>query len=284
MGDQSLPSNNSTPLNIYQKIIKVMNQVDYVVKGSTVSTGVGSAGYKAVSHDDVTGLLHKPCVEFGIVIVPSIVDSKVSEIIKEVIYNNKTEKKISYRADVWVDVTFINADNPDERIISKSFAYAMDSSDKATGKAYSMAVKYAYLKTFMLESGDNEETRDFEGNNGGSSSNRNNGQNRTANGNSQNHSSSNGNNANNQRNSHVNDHKRNTGNGNTSTGQSGDQKSNDQKNVTQSPASENQIRAIQNICQKKGIEIGEKFKSAQGCTSQEASQEISRINAIKGQG
>jgi hypothetical protein len=38
----------------------------------------------------------------------------------------------------------------------------MDSSDKAMGKAYSMALKYCYLKTFMLESLDEEESRECE--------------------------------------------------------------------------------------------------------------------------
>ena len=53
---------------------------------------------------------------------------------------------------------------PEEREVCKSFAYAFDSGDKAVGKAESMAVKYVFLKNFVLESTDNEESRDHENN------------------------------------------------------------------------------------------------------------------------
>jgi hypothetical protein len=50
-------------------------------------------------------------------------------------------------------------DNPADRFTSEGFGYGTDNSDKGVGKSFSYAVKYALLKTFMIESGDDEEDR-----------------------------------------------------------------------------------------------------------------------------
>jgi len=135
-----------------------MKEVETVFKGASISMGNGRS-YSAVNHDDVARLLHKPLAEHGII-------TKVSVEKVELSSREKTNKygdiALEYRADVWVEVTFINADKPDEREVCKSFAYAFDSGDKAVGKAESMAVKYVFLKNFVLESTDNEESRDHE--------------------------------------------------------------------------------------------------------------------------
>jgi hypothetical protein len=284
MSDQSSPETNHRSLNLFQKIIKIMEKVSYIEKGAEVSTGNNSKSYRAIQHDDVTNLLHGPCADMGIVVIPSITDAVVSEIVKQSEYKGVVEKKISYRADVWVDVTFINADNPDEKIVSKTFSYAMDSMDKATGKAYSMAVKYAYLKTFMLQSGDDEESRDWENRfNNNSNHGGNSGQNRNQN-NNRNHSGNNGGNqtANNKGTNNVNSNNsstnRNSSGNNAPNGQSNGGEKSDQK-ISQ--ASDNQINAIKKISSQKGIEVSEKFSSKEKCSSQEAAEEIKRLSSIK---
>jgi hypothetical protein len=138
--------------NLFQKINNVMREVKTVEKTASIIMVRGS--YNAVEHDEVTSLLHGPMVKEGIVANATMESCELS-----VLDNNG---RPSYRTDVWVSVTFINADNPDEFMVTKSFSYALDMGDKATGKAYSMAVKYCYLKTFMLASCDKEENRDFE--------------------------------------------------------------------------------------------------------------------------
>lgn len=135
-----------------------MKEVETVFKGATVSMG-GGRSYSAVNHDDVARLLHKPLAEQGIITKVSVEKVDLSSREKT---NKYGDTAVEYRADVWVEVTFINADNPEEREVCKSFAYAMDSGDKAVGKAESMAVKYVFLKNFVLESTDNEESRDHE--------------------------------------------------------------------------------------------------------------------------
>lgn len=116
----------------------------------------------AVSHDDVTALLHDPIAEAGIVAFPNMESAELEpfEVVKE--YQGNKTVSTQYRVKVWVSVTFYDSDRPEISITTKCFSYAIDSGDKATGKAYSMAIKYCYLKTFMLESSDDEESRDNE--------------------------------------------------------------------------------------------------------------------------
>lgn len=135
-----------------------MKDVETVFKGANISMGNGRS-YSAVNHDDVARLLHKPLADEGIITKVSVENVEISSREKT---NKYGDVSLEYRADVWVEVTFINADNPAEREVCKSFAYAFDSGDKAVGKAESMAVKYVFLKNFVLESTDNEESRDHE--------------------------------------------------------------------------------------------------------------------------
>lgn len=132
-----------------------MKEVQSVHKGATISMGGGS--YKAVSHDDVTALLHMPCANHGIVLIPNVIASEVTSELKAPDKYGNIKKE--YQSSVTVELTAINADNPSEQLMVKMPAYAFDSGDKACGKAISMATKYAYLKLFMLESVDDEESR-----------------------------------------------------------------------------------------------------------------------------
>ena len=136
--------------NLYQRMAQVMEEVVSIGKGSEVSTGRGS--YKAVSHDDVTALLHKPLIKNGIVAIPSMVSHDL-----EIGKNSKGNTV--YISKAWAEVTFYNVAAPGDSLSVKCFSMGFDSQDKGPGKAYSMAVKYCLLKAFMLESCDEEEQR-----------------------------------------------------------------------------------------------------------------------------
>jgi hypothetical protein len=138
-----------------------MAEVTSVFKGTEVSMG-GGRGYSAVSHDDVTKLIHMPLVNNGIFIELSVISSKLTPQEQVSEYQGKQQIKFSYLAEVTVRATFVNVDKPEERFSVDSYAYALDSSDKAVGKAMSMATKYVYLKNLLLESTDEEESRNFE--------------------------------------------------------------------------------------------------------------------------
>lgn len=148
--------------NIHQRLNAIRRVVKTVDKNSTVSTGQNSRSYQAVSHDDVASLLHDPMVDNGVSLEVSIISSELEAIKTQKTFNGQIDEKISYLVKLWVEIAFVNEDNNQDKSTSKTFAYALDASDKATGKALSLAVKNIYLKVFNLESRDNEESRDYE--------------------------------------------------------------------------------------------------------------------------
>lgn len=136
------------PLNLFQRIIKVRQQVGYAQKDKSVSTGGGS--YKAVTHDQVTAIVREHMNAFGIVCVPTLVKS---------VMNPKEDGAKQQRYDATYSFDFVNADDPTDRLTIVIESHAMDNADKAPGKALSYAKKYALLKLFEIETGEDEESR-----------------------------------------------------------------------------------------------------------------------------
>ena len=136
-------------MNIYQRINAVRKAITYIQKDKSVSAG--SAGsYRAVTHDAVTGMVRQHLVEHGVIIAPTLIES---------VFHPKEEgaKQRLYSASY--DVRFINMDAPDECVTIRIEAHALDNGDKAPGKAISYATKYAILKMFNIETGEDEESR-----------------------------------------------------------------------------------------------------------------------------
>jgi ERF superfamily len=130
---KKLPPTESL-LNIHQKIIGIMSELDYIAKGDTKVNGQ----YKFVSHDQVTAKIHPLLVKYGVTIIPT-----VEEVSQE---GNRTLVKLV--------ISFINADCPTDLFAVRFVGAGIDPGDKGIGKAISYAYKYALLKTFCLETGD----------------------------------------------------------------------------------------------------------------------------------
>jgi hypothetical protein len=137
-------------MNIYQKINEVMKVAVYLKKDLNVQ------GYAAVSHDAVTASLRQHMVEHGIVLTVSQISQKFDD--REFIRDNPQKMRLYHGS---YDVRFINAENPEDFIQVNVCAQAYDNGDKAPGKCISYATKYALLKTFMIETGVNEESRAY---------------------------------------------------------------------------------------------------------------------------
>ncbi len=121
-------------LNVYQRMLGVMEDVSYIQKGEKTVNGQ----YRFASHDEVTAKLHPALVKHRLLALPS-----VQELTQD---GNRTEVKLS--------VTFLNVDKPEEAITCIFHGFGIDPADKGPGKAISYAFKYAMLKTFCLETGD----------------------------------------------------------------------------------------------------------------------------------
>lgn len=128
---------NETSKNIHQRMHAVMATIGYVQKEDKQVNGQ----YRFVGHDAVTAKVRGALLEHGILTIPTVT--------KHVQDGNRTE--------VDMTIAFVNVDDPQDRIEVQAFGYGIDPQDKGPGKAVSYAVKYAYLKAFALETGDDPE-------------------------------------------------------------------------------------------------------------------------------
>lgn len=129
----------SEGLNIYQRIHKIMEDVSYVQKEDKKVNNQ----YKFVSHDAVTAAIRPALLKHGVQAIPSYFDISAD--------GNRTNCSMS--------MTFVNINQPEDRIVipCAGFGQGIDPQDKGAGKAMSYAYKYALLKIFALETGDDPE-------------------------------------------------------------------------------------------------------------------------------
>lgn len=140
-----------TGMNIYQRLNEVRKHVSYIQKKKKVE----GQGYMAVTHDQVTGELREYFIECGIITVPNLIGQS-----KMIDTGTTTAKGIPFmRYEATYRVDFVNIDAPEEKVSVEIESHAIDQGDKAPGKAISYAVKYAYLKLFNIETGEQEEER-----------------------------------------------------------------------------------------------------------------------------
>ncbi len=138
-------------MNIYQKLQAVMKEVSYIKKDAEVK---GGGTYKAVTHDMVTAMVRPHFVTHGIIVVPRLVSGEVVDTGRKTSAGNPI---IRYQGVY--EVSFVNADDPQDVCMLPVAAHAEDQGDKAPGKALSYATKGGILKVLLLESGENDESR-----------------------------------------------------------------------------------------------------------------------------
>jgi hypothetical protein len=131
-------------LNIYQRMHEVMKEIDYVQKSKPKDAK--GLQYNFASHDSVTSTVRVPCVKHGIVYHPA----------------NIKYAQNGNRIELSMDVRFVNIDDPSDFADVPSVGHGIDTQDKGPGKAISYAVKYALLKAFGLETGDDPERDSIE--------------------------------------------------------------------------------------------------------------------------
>ena len=145
----STPDENAT---LIQRIMWVRDRVSTLGKDASVSAGAGS--YKAITHDKVTRYIRPKMVQAGIFHTLTCVEATDAET-GAVTKNGRAI--VQHRARF--EITFANAHQANDRITVTQYAYADDYGDKAPGKAASYAMKYALLKMFMVETGEDDEER-----------------------------------------------------------------------------------------------------------------------------
>lgn len=136
-------------MNIYQRLNEVRKAVPYLKKDKDVQ-----GRYSAITHDAVTAGLREHLIAQGVLIVPNLVKSAAN---LSGMTTSKGVPFIRYEATYCID--FVNIDEPADKVSVNIESHALDEGDKAPGKAVSYATKYAMLKLFNIETGDDEESR-----------------------------------------------------------------------------------------------------------------------------
>ena len=146
-------------MNLHQRINEVKKAVGHIVKDVTVGTGRSS--YKAVSHDAVLNAVNDLMIKNGVV---TLVNEVETDLIREPYQalDYKTNSMVTKHRSITtakVKVKLVNIDDPMDFDHVTGIGQGDDPADKGAGKAYSYAVKYAYLKLFGLATGENDEAR-----------------------------------------------------------------------------------------------------------------------------
>lgn len=128
-------------LNIYQRMLAIMGDIESIEKGKTARVQMKSGGeytYKFVSHDAVALATHSLFVKHGVYPNFTVLREQVDIAEGLVILT--------------IGCKFVNVDAPDEQIISDGVGIGQGT--QGPGIAYSYAVKMILLKSLLLESGE----------------------------------------------------------------------------------------------------------------------------------
>lgn len=146
-------------LNIYQRMLAITADMQTVAKNLLVPAGGGK--YRAVSETDVLNAVKPLEIRHGVYSYPverrtiSVDVLETEERRKD--YDTKqyeTIKRTQFVYRIETRYRFVNVDFPDEYIDVVSYGDGIDSADKAPGKAMTYSDKYALLKAYKIQTGD----------------------------------------------------------------------------------------------------------------------------------
>lgn len=131
-----------TKLNLYQKMIKITEELGKIGKNLEVKGADGRVRYTAVGETDVLDTVKPLETRYHIYSYPLL--------------RNYIDLHLANKVALRVETIyrFVNADNPDEYIDITSYGDGIDSGDKAPGKAMTYSDKYALMKAYKISTGD----------------------------------------------------------------------------------------------------------------------------------
>ena len=149
-------------LKVYQAISNVANEIiinggiakEKPVKEKWKTVTYGAPDYAFRSIDQVYNALSPALVKHKLIILPRMIDRQVTERISS---NGKT----LFYVVVSGEFDFISTDDG-SKVTIKTFGEAMDSGDKATNKAMSVAYKYAAFQAFCIPTEETTQDADKE--------------------------------------------------------------------------------------------------------------------------
>ena len=129
---------------IFELIPEAMRRVGAIGKDSVNKT----QGFKYRGIDAVYNALNPVMADLGLFIVPEVIDHRREERETENTYNGQTKKSILKYSILTVRFTMYAPDGSNVSCVI--VGEGMDSGDKASNKALSVALKYACFQLFMI--------------------------------------------------------------------------------------------------------------------------------------
>lgn len=149
--------NEENKLNIYQRMLKATAEIDRVAKNLKVDIS-SKQSYKAVAEADVLEAVKPIEDKYGIYSYPYARKVIKDEVItSRSTFDNKTTEKNTLFMRIETVYRFVNVDNPQEYIDITTYGDGVDTQDKAPGKAMTYADKYALLKAYKIQTGDDHD-------------------------------------------------------------------------------------------------------------------------------
>lgn len=140
-------------MNIYEKMSKITQEISTVAKNLMV--GEGRSQYKAVGEADVLAAVKPIEAKYGVYSYPyarKVIES--GEITSTKTYNGQTSESKKMYLRIETVYRFVNIEKPDEYIDIVTYGDGVDTQDKAPGKGMTYADKYALLKAYKIQTGD----------------------------------------------------------------------------------------------------------------------------------
>lgn len=140
-------------MNIFQRMSLATEEIATVAKNLEV--GTGKSAYKAVGEADVLSAVKPIERKHGIYSYPvsrKIVESNVLTTVTE--YGEQRTEKNQLFMRLETVYRFVNIDKPEEYIDITTYGDGVDSQDKACGKAMTYSDKYALLKAYKIQTGE----------------------------------------------------------------------------------------------------------------------------------
>lgn len=132
--------------NIFQRMAAVTAALKTV--GKNLEVGTGRSSYKAVAERDILDAV-KPAEEAnGVYSYPSgreLIESRTIE---------RDGANPIYFTRYKTTYTFVNIDNPEDKIDMVTYSEGIDTGDKGSGKAMTYGDKYALMKAYKISTGE----------------------------------------------------------------------------------------------------------------------------------
>lgn len=124
-------------MNLIQKLVEIRKTVMYLQKNAQ--------GYQFTynASSQVLGSLRAKMDEMGVLLVPGVTSKEVTP------HTNQKGNK-EFFTELNMTFTWINAEKPEETLVTPWYAQGLDNAEKGVGKAMTYAEKYFLLKFFNI--------------------------------------------------------------------------------------------------------------------------------------